>query len=314
MKEFIAAFNDVVDYLAEPFFSYQKISLSFMDLLIFSLALVAANFLSRLAKKIISRRFKNEGAESQGKVFAIIQFTKYAIFVLAILVGLNSIGIDLTLLIAGSTALFVGLGFGLQHTFNDLVSGVILLFEGDLQVTDVVQVDNLVGKVQRIGLRTSQVLTREGYLIIVPNSKFVSNNVINWSHQKTETRFDVSVGVKYGSDVQLVKNQLLECAYSHPDVLSAPSPFVRFLDFGNSSLDFGLYFWTLESFIVENIKSDLRFSIDAAFRANNITIAFPQRDLHFKTIDDPVQDRLTELRGTIETPKQDADQQETAER
>lgn len=303
MGEFKSAFEEVVAFLAEPFFSYQKISLSFMDLLIFSLVLVAANFLSRLAKRIISRRFKNEGAESQGKVFAIIQFTKYAIFVLAILIGLNSIGIDLTLLIAGSTALFVGLGFGLQHTFNDLVSGVILLFEGDLQVTDVVQVDNLVGKVQRIGLRTSQVLTREGYLIIVPNSKLVSNNVINWSHQKTETRFDVSVGVKYGSDVQLVKEQLLDCARNHPDILHTPAPFVRFLDFGNSSLDFGLYFWTQESFIVENIKSDLRFSIDAAFRANGITIPFPQRDLHFKTLDQPMQEKLTELRRAENRPE-----------
>ena len=125
--------------------------------------------------------------------------------------------------------------------------------------------ETIVGRVIRIGIRTSKIKTRDDVVIIVPNSKLVNDNIINWSHMDKKTRFNVKVGVAYGSDVKLVKNLLLKCAVGNHDIYENPIPFVRFLDFGDSSLDFQLFFWVKNSFAVENIKSDLRFSINQCF-------------------------------------------------
>jgi small-conductance mechanosensitive channel len=186
-------------------------------------------------------------------------------------------------LIAGSAALLVGIGLGIQQIFNDIASGLFILFERNLKVNDVVQIEeNIIGRVLSIGLRTSKLETRDNIIMIIPNSKFISDNVINWSHIEVKTRFKVEIGVAYGSDVELVKNVLLECAKQHKDITNKPQPFVRFNDFGDSSLDFQLFFWTRKAFRVENIKSDLRFQIDIEFRKNDIIIPFPQTDVHLK--------------------------------
>jgi small-conductance mechanosensitive channel len=195
---------------------------------------------------------------------------------------LDTLGIRLTLLLAGSAALLVGIGLGLQQVFKDIVSGFFLLFEGNLKVGDVVELEGDVGIVKEIGFRTTKIENRDNIILIIPNSKFIGENVINWSHIEQKTRFSVDVGVAYGSDVELVKKVLLECARDHQEVTEYPKPFVRFDDFGNSSLDFQLFFWTDNAFRVENIKSDLRFAIDKKFRENKITIPFPQRDVHIK--------------------------------
>jgi small-conductance mechanosensitive channel len=130
------------------------------------------------------------------------------------------------------------------------------------------------------------VLTRDGIMIIVPNHKFIIEKITNWSHNSESTRFKVEVGVAYGSDVERVKTLLLDCAQSHPKIITNKEdhkPFVRFVDFGDSALKFEIFFWTTDIFNVEHIKSDLRFSIDKQFRDNAITIPFPQRDLHIKS-------------------------------
>ena len=134
----------------------------------------------------------------------------------------------------------------------------------------------------RSGFRTTKIESRDNIILIIPNSKFIEENVINWSIIEQRTRFYVGVGVAYGSDVELVRKILEECAHEHEEITNSPKPFVRFYDFGNSSLDFQLYFWTNNAFRVENIKSDLRFSINRKFKENGVTIPFPQRDVHIK--------------------------------
>ena len=235
-----------------------------------------------VVKKIFDRLVEKKHI-NVGKKHAVYQMIKYIVWIIAIAIALESIGIRLTLLIAGSAALLVGLGLGLQNVFRDFVSGVVILFESTIQVNDVIEVEGFVGRVKEIGLRTSKVLTRDDIITIIPNSKFTSERVINWSHTKRKTRFNLSVGVAYGSDVELVRKVLLECAAEHPEVVDIPKPFVRFIDFGNSSLDFQLYFWSVNNFYIENTKSDLRFLIDKKFRENKIQIPFPQRDLHIRT-------------------------------
>lgn len=241
----------------------------------------------RLFRKLIKRQIHNNKID-KGKGLAIYQIIKYVVVIFSILIILDTLGIKITLVLAGSAALLVGLGLGLQQLFNDLVSGVFLLFEGIITVGDVIEIDGLIGKVKDINLRTSNVESRSGITIIVPNSKLVNDKVVNWSHNRGYTRFSITVGVAYGSDLKLVKKLLMQAAKEHEEVVSEPFPMVRFDDFGDSSLDFQVFFWSNNMFGIESIRSDVRFRIDELFRENHVSIPFPQRDLHFKSTEIPL--------------------------
>lgn len=235
-----------------------------------------------ISYKIVQKQTK-VGRFDKGRGKAFYQILKYIIIVTAIVAGLDMIGIKLTLLLAGSAALLVGVGLGLQQVFNDIVSGILLLFEGTVSVGDIVELNSVIGKVQKISIRTSLIETRDRIIIIVPNSKLVSDNVINWSHNREATRFHIKIGVAYGSDVKLVMQLLEEAAIEHVEVSKDHPPKARFIDFGESSLDFDLLFFSKRMFDNEFVRSDIRIAIDKKFRDNNITIPFPQRDLHLKS-------------------------------
>lgn len=217
-----------------------------------------------------------------GSQFAINQLLKYFVYVIASLIILETLGVKLTVLWGGAAALLVGIGLGLQQTFNDLISGIILLFERTVEVGDVVEIEGLIGIVRQIGLRTSQVETRENITVIVPNSKLIVDKVVNWSHYDNKARFVIGVGVAYGSDTDKVRKILVGIAKENGFVLKHPLPFVRFVDFGNSSLDFELHFWSQEFMRIEDVKSEMRFEIDRQFREQGVEIPFPQRDVWFK--------------------------------
>ena len=218
----------------------------------------------------------------KGRRISIYHLIKYFAWVCVISLIITIAGSDITILIAGSAALLVGIGFGLQNIFSDLISGLFMLFERKVKVGDVMEVDNIVGKVQEINLRTSVLLTRDGYDIIVPNHKFITENVINWSHHSFDRRFQIEVGVSYESDIDLVTKCLLDCCNEQKELITTEEhkPNVRFSDFGDSALIFYLMFWTKDIFHVEQIKSQLRYRIFKSFRENKITIPFPQRDIH----------------------------------
>lgn len=235
-----------------------------------------------IGRRVVQKQVKS-GRFDEGRGHALSQILNYTIIVLAIIAGLDMVGIQLTLLLAGSAALLVGVGLGLQQVFNDIVSGILLLFEGTVSVGDIIEIDSVIGKVEKISIRTSKIETRDGIVIIVPNSKLVSDNVINWSHNRSVTRFRIKVGVAYGSDVKLVMQLLHEAAIEHPEVVREPIPKARFIDFGDSSLNFELLFYSKRMFDIEFVRSDIRITIDQKFRDHNVTIPFPQRDLHLKT-------------------------------
>jgi len=219
-----------------------------------------------------------------GRSKTVFQIIRYLIWVITIVVLLDSMGLNINVLVASSAALFVGLGFGLQSLFNDFISGLVILFDGSIRVGHIVEMQGgIVGKVLEVGLRSTTILTRDNIIMFVPNHKLVSDNVINWDYNEPKTRFFVEVGVAYGSDVRLVEKVLIQSAREQSQVLNHPAPFVYFSNFGNSSLDFKLFFWVSDAFYVEKIKSDIRFNVDHNFRGNNIQIPFPQRDLHLKS-------------------------------
>lgn len=237
--------------------------------------------------KLVEFIYQKQVARKQmdiGRSKTVFQIIRYVIWVISIVVLLDSMGLNITVLIASSAALFVGLGFGLQALFNDFVSGLVILFDGSIRIGQIVEMQGgIVGRVLEVGLRSTTMLTRDNIIMIIPNHKLISDNVINWDYNESKTRFNVEVGVAYGSDVRLVEKVLIQSAKDHSEVLNHPAPFVYFSNFGNSSLDFKLFFWVSDAFYVEKIKSDIRFNIDHNFRSNHIEIPFPQRDLHLKS-------------------------------
>lgn len=245
------------------------------------LVFVITKLLVWIIKKILFRESKNKQIDT-GTTYAIFQIVKYILWVIAISLILEAIGVKITLLLAGSAALLVGVGLGLQQTFNDVISGIILLSERSIKVGDVLEIDEEIVKIQSIGLRTSKGLDRNDISIIIPNSLITTNKVINWSHQSKKTRFSIDVGVAYGSDVNKVIKLLEECAIDHPDIYKGEHIEGRLAGFGASSLDFKLLFYSRDSFKIEKMKSDIRIIIYKKFTENDVVISFPQLDLHIK--------------------------------
>jgi len=271
--------QDLFDYKLISFGDY---SLTLLHIFQIILLVLVSWIIILVTNRFIKAQVKSKRFD-KGRGHALFQIIKYIIFVLALLGALDIVGVKLTLLLAGSAALLVGVGLGLQQVFNDIVSGIILLFEGSVSVGDIVELNNIVGRVNSISVRTSKIETRDRIVIIVPNSKLVSDNVINWSHKRDVTRFNIKVGVAYGSNVKLVMKLLVDAAKEHPDVVSNPEPTSRLIDFGESSLDFELLFFTKKMFDIEFIRSEIRVSIEEKFNKHHVTIPFPQRDLHLKS-------------------------------
>lgn len=247
-------------------------------------------FIVRLAVLMATRfalaGYYRRAKVDQGSQYALDRLLTYFAYLIGILLVLQTAGFSLIGIWTGAAALLVGIGIGLQQTFNDLICGIIILFERSVKVGDVLDMGgpDQVGTVRKIGARTSQVTTRDNILLYVPNSKLIGESVVNWSQASNRTRFHVPVGVAYGSDTSLVKKLLLEAAETHGHVLRNPKPVVRLLDFGDSSLNFDLLFFVKRNDLerVEDIRSDLRFLIDSAFRNYGVEIPFPQRDIWLK--------------------------------
>ncbi len=271
--------NSIIEF---ELFQVGKYSLTLGVLLTVIFAIIITKVILWLVKKILFR-YKKLRRFEEGNLHSLFQITKYLIWIFVILIILDTIGLKLNVLLAGSAALLVGIGLGLQNTFNDFISGIILLFEGSIKVGDILEIDNDVVKLKRTGLRTSEAINRDDIIIILPNSLITTNKVINWSHQSKKTRFRINVGVAYGSNVDLVLEILQKSALDHPEIKDKSSVNARFLNFGNSSLDFELLFFSRNIFRIENLKSEIRIIINRKFIENNITIPFPQIDLHLKS-------------------------------
>ncbi len=255
------------------------ITFNISNILIFILIILGARlFIWVLTQLLLYNLYKRDQIDI-GAQYSINQLLKYVVYTIAVLVALDSLGIDMTLLLGGAAALLVGIGLGLQSTFNDFISGIVLLFERSVEVGDVIRVGEMVGEVKRIGLRSSIIEIWDSTTVLIPNSKLVNDSVVNWTHFNDRVRHKISIGVAYGSDTQLVKKLLIGITEQSPYILKQPSAFVRFESFGDSSLVFNLYFFSKSYRVIEDIKSDMRFEIDALFREHNIQIPFPQREV-----------------------------------
>ena len=257
-----------------------KYTLSVYNLLLVIIIFFAVKGITHTVDTVLKKRLANKGITDEGRSSSISQIVKYIVYILGFFLMVKSLGINIDLIIGVFAALGLGIGFALQDVFKDLISGIIILFEGNVSVGDILEVDGLTGSVKQIKLRTSLIRTRDGIFMVIPNSKIVNENVVNWSTDNRITRFEIKIGVAYGSDVEKVREILLDCAKKSDMVSKRPSPVVFFTDFGDSSLEFDLNFWVLDTWNIEPTKSNIRFDIDKAFRENNISIPFPQRVVH----------------------------------
>ena len=277
--------NNMIDTLnniiAFEFLKIGKYSMTFGIVLTVLIIIILTKLLLWILRKILFRH-KNIKKYEEGNLHALFQIIQYVIWIITILISLDTLGLKLNILFAGSAALLVGIGLGLQSTFNDFISGIILLFEGSIKVGDILEIDNDVVKIKKISMRTSVAINRDDIITILPNSLITTNKVINWSHQTKKTRFDIKVGVAYGSDVDLVITILKESAAEYLNNKDTSKINVQFLDFGSSSLNFMLLFYSKDIFRIETIKSDIRKVINRKFIKNKITIPYPQIDLHVK--------------------------------
>lgn len=231
-------------------------------------------FVLRLFKRIVYRTLSED---AKLKFSGIFTFVNYFVYVVVVLITFDTLGIKVTALFAASAALLVGVGLALQTFIQDIISGIFIIADQSVNVGDIVEVDGQVGRVVNITLRTTRAVNRENKVLIIPNHKFLTSILFNWTENGSLTRELIHVGVAYNSDMDKVTALLTGIAANHSKVLKNPPPKVLFNDFGDSSLELTLVFTMNRSFEANAVKSDLRFNILARFRKEGIEIPFPQR-------------------------------------
>ena len=276
------------DFLNFNLIESQKFTLSFYHILVIIFIFFGARIVLNLVKLYISRKFRDKTEFNAGTEYIYIQIARYIINVFAIISCLRALEIDLTLVITSSVGLFVGLGLGLQDVFKDMIAGIVLLVEGNIKVSDVVEIssggklESIVAKILKINIRTTHIETRDGNVLIIPNTKLTQEFVENWSHGTALSRFRIPVTVAFGTNTELVTRLLKQAALSHPKVKKSEPVIVRLSDFGDNGLHMELIFWADQSWDIQNYKSEIRMEIDRLFREYKVTIPFPQREMHIK--------------------------------
>lgn len=266
-----------------PLFDIDGQGYSLIDVFRVALLTLALWFGVRIVTSAVKSRFLTAAIPDRGVQDAIATLMQVVLTGIGLFLILQVLGIDLSALAILASVLGVGLGFGLQNIANNIVSGWVMLFERSIQVGDFINLGDLAGTVENIGMRSTEIRTLDRVAIIVPNAQLLENKVINWSHGHPVSQLHLPLGVAYSSDIQQVHKAVMEVARSHPSVLQYPQPRLRFLGFGESSLDFDVLIWMRDPRQQFDLKSDLYYMLEANFRRYDIEIPFPQRDLNIRS-------------------------------
>ncbi|MGV6829940.1 MAG: mechanosensitive ion channel family protein [bacterium] len=265
------------EFLSYDFRITENIHITVKTLIILIVVFLLTAIVLKVLRKIITRKLKDS---DRHKFVSVFSFVKFIIYLVVLLITLQNMGVQITAILTASAALLVGVGLALQTFFQDIISGIFILLDQSVQVGDIIQLDDKIGRVEEIKLRTTRAVTIDNKVLVIPNHKYLTSTLYNWTENGTKTRESVSVGVAYGSDVELVKRLLHQAADEHENVLQNPPPLVLFTNFGDSALEFRLIFTLNNSFEAAIPKSDIRFRINQLFKEHQISIPFPQRDVH----------------------------------
>ena len=289
-------FNNVKEFLSIHLIDIGNTSITLWTLLYFIFLAWLLFFITAKLRKWMIYKVLSKSKVELGVRLAVGTIIRYGVLILGLIIVVQTVGINLSTITILAGALGIGIGFGLQNVTNNLVSGIIILFERPIKVGDRIQVGDVFGDVMRISMRSTTIVTNDNISVIVPNSEFISSTVINWSHNDRNVRFSIPVGVAYKGDPENVKQILLDVADKENGVLKNPEPVVLFKEFGNSSLNFNLLIWTSRYITTPGfLKSKLYFEIFKKFRENNVEIPFPQRDLHVKNTEFKVSQPKVEI-------------------
>ena len=285
MREFLNEYlGPLFDLLNYNLFALGNAKITPLSILYLVLLAVLLIYVSKKIRDLLISKLLQRTAIDRGAQAAIGTIARYVILVVGFLIIIQSVGIDLTTLNVLAGAVGVGVGFGLQNIANNFISGLIILFERPIKVGDRIEVDGINGEVVSIGARSTTIKTNDNITMIVPNSKFISENVTNWSFGDDIVRFRIPVGVSYSSDVDQVKELLLEVAAENPDVAKEPAPSVWLKEMGDNSINFELLAWSRTMLQRPGrFRSELNFGVIRKLRDHNIEIPFPQRDLHIRS-------------------------------
>lgn len=273
---------------AANFFDYAlfhigETPITLISIAIFVLTLIVFSIISRVLRMAILKKILVRMEVDQGMRFTFQRLTHYSILLLGTLIAFQNLGINLSGLVVVFGFLSVGIGFGLQNIVSNFISGLIILFEQPIRVGDRVTVGETEGDVMEVNMRSTTVKSLNNISIIVPNHDFITSQVVNWSHEDPKIRLDISVGVSYDSDLDTVIRCLREAAMEHPDALAEPAPDVLLTNFGDSAWDMLVRVWIGNPKRHPEVRSEIHCSIVRKFRANNIEIPYPQRDVHFRS-------------------------------
>ncbi len=270
----------------KSFLDYQllvagKVNIQVGTIFILVLIYLGTKLILNLFKKYVKRKARKTKVDT-GKAIAAYQIAEYVLYILMVVLMLQSIGLPITLFVASSAALFIGIGLGVQDLFRDIVAGFIILSERTVTVGDVVEVAGMVAQVKEIHWRTTTVYTRDDIVVIIPNNKLVREQVVNWSQNRLPTRFHITVKVDYGTDSRKVEAALIKSIEDNREVVKIPAPSVMLRDLNENYMVFNLYFFSRNLFRIERLKSDIRFDVEQAFREEGIRFAFPKSEVHLK--------------------------------
>jgi len=295
----IIYFRDTI-WLGETWFtigSTQVTTLTFLiPAIIISLSIKFSNLLSKFLLHRVYKKYELDN----GTQYTFTRLLHYMIIVVSILVALPVIGFDLSIFTVFAGVAGIGIGFGVSNIASNFISGLIILFERPIKVGDRIKIGELHCDVENISIRSTVVRTRNNEHIIIPNSQFIENQVMNWSYGDPKVREKVLIGVAYGSDVGLLERLLLQTAYEHKDIMDEPPPRVDFLNFGDSALEFRLLYWIPNPVLRTRVKSALNFRINELLQQHGVEIPFPQRDLHLRSVD---ADLIREMHLATKSPR-----------
>ncbi len=282
------AFQDILGFIYKvmnfPLFPIgQNTKITATSILVFITVIAAFSILAKIITRVILKKILAQTTLEEGVQFTFTRITNYLMLVIGAIVAFQFIGVDLSGIVVILGFLSVGIGFGLQNLTSNFISGIMLLFERHVQIGDRVTVAGTEGDIEEINIRSTTVRTLNNVSIIVPNSEFISANVINWSHGDIKVRLDIDVGVSYDSDLDMVMKSLHEVADESKDVMKMPKSDVLLMSFGDSAWDMRLRIWIEDPKKYNEVRSDINCAIVRKFRANSIEIPFPQRDLHVRS-------------------------------
>ena len=276
----------LVDFVEHKIIHTSLFSLSISHIILVFIVSVLSKLAVRIIEVAISQRLRRQKDYDPGVEYIYVQISKYIIYTVALLISFKIFFSDISAILTGSLGILVGVGLGLQDVFRDFIAGIVLLVERNLMVGDIIEFPSqdgkemMVAKVVKVSVRTSQIETRDGNILIIPNTMLTQNAVENWSHGNPLSRFFIDIPVAYGSDSELVTRLLKQAALAHPKVNKKEGVTVRLTEFTENHMFFQLIFWADQSWFINNTRSEIRLEVDRLFREYKINIPYPQLDIH----------------------------------